>query len=126
MEELKTQLRNESLVPEGETADTKAWRKLMKALADGNEKYPSATALFTAMHNLVTEGVDKEWIPKDRRHRYCPLKLVDELKAGIFAENSELVNTDSKTLAFIPKSVSATYAIPGLTPRHRVVNCTSI
>mmetsp|Transcript_84303 Transcript_84303/g.139538 ORF Transcript_84303/g.139538 Transcript_84303/m.139538 type:complete len:100 (-) Transcript_84303:95-394(-) len=97
----------------------------MRALQTG-QTWPSATALLTAFHNIVTESTSKKWIPASRRKFYCPSTLVQQLKAGIFAKDFDVLNATSSAFAFVPPNLSASFSIPGLASRHRIINCTHV
>lgn len=126
MDILEQTLNNDSLLASsGEALDSAAWLKLMEALQAG-QAWPSATALLTAFHNIVTESTSEKWIPTSRRKFYCPSTLVQQLKAGIFAKDFEVLNMTSSALAFVPQNLSASFGIPGLASRHRIINCTHV
>lgn len=127
MEKLKTSLNSSELLEKDNQAlDTKAWLELMKALQVGSQPWPTATALLTAFHNIVTDTIREKWIPAPRRHYYCPSDIVDQLKAGVFSTDVEVLSKDSNNLSFVPPLVQDCFRIPGLAPSHRLVNCTSV
>lgn len=126
MRKLKNSLNDSSLLEaDVQALDTKAWRDLMEGLESGSQQWPTATVLFTAFHNLVTDSVSDKWMPASRRQYYCPSQLVEHLKAGIFSTDKEVLSKDSDTFTHVPASISASFPIPGMTPIHRLVNCTN-
>jgi hypothetical protein len=74
------------------------------------------TALLVALHNMVTETVADDFDPAQRKHSYCPLYVLNSLKAGIFAGNQQVAAYSLPAFAAVPH-------VPGLAEKHDAVSC---
>lgn len=98
-----------------EVTHVKSWRKFSKAYLTASNKTP-VTAMLVALHNMITESVDKTWFATGRRQFACPLTVLAGLKAGILAD-------DSEAQSFSLPSYEAVSGVPGLATNHGSVSC---
>jgi len=104
-------------VSTNEVAHVKAWRAFSTEYTKGNRIMP-VTALLVGLHNMITESVPSSWISDTRRHFYCPVTVLQQLKVGMFAH-------DEKVQAYVSPIWNPVPGVPGLgkTPQLRDVHC---
>jgi len=102
-------------VSEKEVTHVKSWHAFSKDAAEGKAAMP-ATAKLVALHNMITESVETNFIPADRKHFYCPASVLKELKSSILGGDEQVASYSLPPFASVP-------GVPGLAANHNSVSC---
>lgn len=93
-----------------------AWQNFTASYA-ARIKVP-ATAQLVALHDLVTEHVPLEYAADKKRRFHCPAQVLQELKMGIFAGDSDVQK-------FTLPSYVLLSGVPGLSSHDDLVSCSN-
>jgi hypothetical protein len=99
-----------------EVDHVQAWQLFTQSNAYPKRINLPASVMLVAMHNMVSETVDSEYIPPERKNFYCPQTVVADLKKGILSQDKEVAG-------FTLASYDRVDGIPGLATSHDSVNC---
>jgi hypothetical protein len=102
-------------VPDNEITHVKSWRNFTKAYTAGKVTMP-VTTILVVLHNMVSETIDKQFIPDGRVNIYCPAAVFKGLKSGLFIGDKQVQQYQLPSYEPVP-------GIPGLAERHGSINC---